>query len=217
MNRRPPTTRPARPERIWPAGPESLSCPPRIRRREHGSALVISLMLLILVTMFGFASIRAVGLEEKMAGNSIDRNLALQAAEAVLREGEQVALDQSNAAPPNNRFPTYSDSDPEKCSGTSAINASCSSGLCAAPDINCVPRWDPDSGFTGWTNYTGDSLGALAGAAPQYFVEYLGDTYPCTDGGPSDPKNCKRYRVTARSNPGAGRASVMLQSIYATD
>jgi type IV pilus assembly protein PilX len=52
---------------------------------------------------------------------------------------------------------------------------------------------------------------------PQYFIEYLSNTFPCSDGGASDPKNCKHYRITARSNPGTGRASVMLQSVYRTE
>jgi type IV pilus assembly protein PilX len=81
----------------------------------------------------------------------------------------------------------------------------------------------PTAGFTQWKNAT-VSLPALAGT-PQYFIEYLGNTFKCIDNNSqcsgsvaSDPNcTCKRYRITARSNPGPGRASVMLQSVYRTE
>ncbi|MCX7607930.1 MAG: PilX N-terminal domain-containing pilus assembly protein [Anaerolineales bacterium] len=180
---------------------------------QTGAALIVSLVLLVLVTLLGVAGIQTVALEEKMAGNAYDRNIALQAAEAALRIGEGVAETQSKTTPPNSGFPTYTDADNTCPTSPSAIN-NCASGLCPTPDKDCTERWKV-SGFSGWANAS-VSLGGLAGT-PQYFVEYLGNTFPCTDGGSSDPKNCKRYRVTARSNPGSGRAVVMLQSVYATD
>ncbi|QLP99188.1 MAG: pilus assembly protein [Burkholderiaceae bacterium] len=53
---------------------------------------------------------------------------------------------------------------------------------------------------------------------PTYFVEYLGDTFPCSTNPDcsSQPCNCLRYRITARVGD-AGRSQVMLQSVYATD
>lgn len=173
---------------------------------QKGVALFVSLMMLLLITLIGVAGVRMVSLEEKMAGNSYDRNLAFQAAEAALREAEKYAED-------NKPSPTYTDAD-NTCP-TSAIN-NCTSGLCPTPDKDCASRWESGVTFTGWANATA-SLSTLAGTAPQYFIEYLGSTFNCTDGGASDPKNCKRYRITARSNPGTGRAVVILQSVYATD
>lgn len=175
---------------------------------QKGAALIVSLVMLLLITLLGLASARTVSLEEKMAANSYDRNLALQAAEAALREGEAYAET-------NKPTPAYTDADANCPTSPSAID-NCSNGVCPVPDKDCPSRWDPSSGFTGWTNAS-TSLGTLAGTAPQYFIEYLGTSFPCTDGGSSDPKNCKRYRITARCNPGAGRATVMLQSVYATD
>ncbi|BCU07712.1 pilus assembly PilX family protein [Allochromatium tepidum] len=179
---------------------------------QTGTALIVSLILLLLVTLLGVAGIKSVALEEKMAGNSYDRSLVFQAAEYALRVGEAVAEVKSKTIPPNNGFPTYTDAD-DTCP-TGAID-NCTSGLCPTPDKDCLPRWQ-DSSFTGWINAS--SVSSLAGT-PQYFVEYLGGTFPCTDGGSSDPNNCKRYRITARSDPnlGNGRATVVLQSIYATD
>jgi type IV pilus assembly protein PilX len=177
-------------------------------KKQKGAALIVSLVLLTLVALLGVAGVQTIGLEEKMAGHSFDRNLTFQAAEAALREAEQYV--ETNKPPAS-----YTD-DNSDCPGASAINnCDLTTGLCPPPDKDCKPRWLPDSGFTQWKNAT-VSLPALAGT-PQYFIEYLGNTFPCSDGGTSDPMNCKRYRITARSNPGAGRASVMLQSVYRTD
>ena len=55
---------------------------------QNGSALIISLVFLLILTMIGVASIQDSTLQERMAGNERDRNLAFQAAEAALRVGE---------------------------------------------------------------------------------------------------------------------------------
>jgi type IV pilus assembly protein PilX len=181
-------------------------------KRTRGFALIIALIMLLILTILGVLAVRVVALEEKMAGNVYDRDLALQAAEAALRVGEAVAETQSKSSTPNSGFPSYTDADDACPSG--AIN-NCVGGLCSKPDKDCPERWQR-SDFTGWVDAS-VALGSLAGNAPQYYVEHLGSDFPCNDGGASDPKNCNRYRITARSNPGSGRATVMLQSVYATD
>ena len=190
-------------------------------RGQKGVALVIALVLLVVATLLGLSSIRTVALEERMAGNTYDRSIAFQSAEAALRVGEGVAEAQSKLGTPNSGFPAYTDAG-DDC-GTTAIN-NCSQGLCSKPDPDCTARWQAST-FTGWLNASGLTLDQLtaSGAAPQFFVELLGNTYACNpqdsnacSGGPgSFGCNCARYRVTARSNPGTGRASVTVQSIYA--
>jgi type IV pilus assembly protein PilX len=179
--------------------------PSRSSRRQRGAALIVALILLVVVTLLALSNLQTVALEEKMTGATYDRQLAFQAAEAALREAEQYV---------ETNKPTASYTDADGNCPSSAIN-NCTTGLCPPPDKDCSSRWLPDSGFTQWKNAT-VPVPALAGT-PQYFIEYLGSTFPCSDGGVSDPKNCKRYRITARSNPGAGRASVMLQSVYWTE
>jgi type IV pilus assembly protein PilX len=189
--------------------------PERPLTHQTGAALIVALVLLVLVTLLGVAGLRTVSLEEKMAGGTYDRSIAFQAAEAALRAGEAVAGAQAHTSPPNSGFPTYTDESEGSSCPSNAIN-NCVNGLCPTPDKDCPPRWQ-DAGFTGWTNAANAAnVSSLAGT-PQYFVEYLGNTFPC--GGSPDPNNCKRYRITARSDPtlGDGRAAVVLQSIYATD
>ena len=176
--------------------------------KQQGAALFVSLMMLVLVTILGVTGVRLVSLEEKMAGNSYDRNLAFQSAEAALRVAEKYVED-------NKPTPSYNDSGTTCPTSPDPIN-NCTTGICPKPDKDCTSRWESSASFTQWVSIT-TNLGTLAGTAPQYFIEYLGTTFNCTDGGGSDPRNCKRYRITARSNPGTGRATVMLQSVYATN
>jgi type IV pilus assembly protein PilX len=58
------------------------------RRREQGTVLLVALMFLIVLTLLGLAAMTGTTLEERMAGNSRDYNIALQAAEAALRDAE---------------------------------------------------------------------------------------------------------------------------------
>ncbi len=182
--------------------------------RQRGATLIVALVLLTLVTLVSINGIENVTLQEKMAGNSYDRSIALQAAEAALREAEAIAEAQSKTLPANNGFPSFGESNDTDNTCPQNIINDCTNGLCVKPDKDCTERWK-DATFNQWTN-SSVSLATLAGT-PQYFIEYLGGNYPCTNGAGYDPNNCKRYRITAVSNPGTGRARVMLQSIYATD
>lgn len=181
--------------------------------REHGAALIVALILLVVMTLLGLSAVRMVVLEERMTANAYDRGLSFQAAEAALRAGEAAAQANANAVPPNQYFP---DNGVWADSNNSCSASPCANGLCAQPDKDCRVRWlDPD--FTGWTDATDLELGPLA-ETPQYFVEFLGSNYPCDIEDPTaGAMDCKRYRVTARSHADADRAAVILQSIYATE
>lgn len=61
---------------------------PHTLYKQGGAALIISLIFLLLMTLIGVTSMQSTTLQERMAGNTRDRNLALQAAEAALRQGE---------------------------------------------------------------------------------------------------------------------------------
>ena len=60
----------------------------RTARRQRGSILLVSLIILLLLTILGVTALNNVTMEERMAGNLRDGNLAFQAAEAALRAGE---------------------------------------------------------------------------------------------------------------------------------
>ena len=169
-------------------------------RAQRGVALVLGLILLVVMTLFGLLVVRNISGDERMAGYTYDRALALQGAEAALRQAE--ALVETIK--------------PQPTSGCSDFTVSPDTvRVCAAPAATDTPRW-LDSSFTGWVAATAVSSGSLT-VTPTYFVEYLGDAFPCSTNPDcsSQPCNCLRYRVTARVGQ-AGRAQVMLQSVYAT-
>lgn len=55
---------------------------------QQGVALVVGLIFLLLMTVIGVSSIQTTTLDERMAGNANDRNIAFQAAESGLRRAE---------------------------------------------------------------------------------------------------------------------------------
>ena len=60
----------------------------RSSQQERGAVLVVSLIMLLIVTLIAVSSMQGTIMEEKMAGNTRDRNLAFQTAESSLREAE---------------------------------------------------------------------------------------------------------------------------------
>src|SRR3546814_18855543 len=92
-----------------------ISCRVQGRRGECGAALIVRLILLLVMTLLGLASLRGAIMEERMAANMYDRSLGFQAAEAALREAETRLLQPATFA----AFPT-------------AANT-CNAGLCSTP------------------------------------------------------------------------------------
>lgn len=65
--------------------------------KQQGAVLLVALIMLLLLTILGAAAMRDTNLQERMAGNMRDHNLAFQAAEAALRFAEQeVKTDYAN-------------------------------------------------------------------------------------------------------------------------
>lgn len=160
-------------------------------REERGVALIVALIMLVLMTLVGLAAIRGVTLEERMAGNTLDRSLSFQTAEDALRQGELWV----EANKPD-------------------ITTNCNIEAVCTPATAGAPVWeDPDITWKAGTSTTSGSLVI----ASEYLVEYLGNTFACGDDPPGVNDTCRRYRITARSNAGEGRAAVMLQSVYATE
>lgn len=165
-------------------------------RVQRGVALVIVLVLLLVVTLLGLASMRGVLLEERMSAALYDRSLMFQAAEAALREGEAVAADSRRAD----------------------YTASCDGGLCDVPNPTgsdtWVDRWKQASPpyVTAAAVVSGDLQ-----IVPEYFIEYIGlfPNWVGCDRSEPMPVGCMgpRYRITARARA-VGRSEVLLQSSF---
>lgn len=70
-------------------------------RRQAGITLVVALLLLLAMSIIGVTAMNNSTLQERMAGNTADRAVAFQAAEAAVRAGEQVITD-ANCRPDDN-------------------------------------------------------------------------------------------------------------------
>lgn len=160
--------------------------------RQSGMALVTGLIFMVVLTLLATVSMRNTVMEERMAGNTRDIDLAFQAAEAALRAGEQVV---NGATLPN--------------FGTSG------------PYLSVGVRDDNYWLLThNWANNSIALATAPAGvaAAPSFVVEAL----PAVTGGSAGGTSLKfgalvdsgYYRVTARGVGGAANTLVFLQTTY---
>ncbi|MFQ5642393.1 MAG: PilX N-terminal domain-containing pilus assembly protein [Thiogranum sp.] len=64
---------------------------------QRGAVLAVSLLILLVMTIIGIASMGSTTLQEKMANNNAQRQIALQAAEVALRAGETFLLANINS------------------------------------------------------------------------------------------------------------------------
>jgi len=69
-------------------------------RSESGMVLIIGLVMVLLLSIIALAAIRGSGLQESMAGNMREKNVAFQAAESALRECEERDLGPARATFP---------------------------------------------------------------------------------------------------------------------
>jgi type IV pilus assembly protein PilX len=179
------------------------------RRRQRGVALVIALILLVVVTLVGFAAIRGTIMQQKMASNLYDRQLAFQSAEAAMR-----AAAASIASNPGN------------------IARNCQAGgvVCPANPFNDA-NLDQSKiiTVTKGTDVGQFTASTMVTSQPQYVIENMGNWYdPSSSTGYNQSANSHNYgaqgtstnvvyyRVTARSgNPTDGntRSVVTLQAM----
>ncbi|PJK11295.1 pilus assembly protein [Lysobacteraceae bacterium NML120232] len=158
---------------------------------------MVVLMLLLIITLLGVASMRGTLLQERMAGASYARSVAFNAAETALRFGEARAKTKP------------------------VLPATgCNAGVCAQPDPAASPVWEAN-GFWGSAATTAVSLGSeYSGADAEYIVQFMGKTNACmtvdlrdAEEGAGCPGTERIYRIVARAVSPSG-AEVVLQSTY---
>ena len=198
--------------------------------REGGFVLITGLLFLIVMTLLVVSMMRSTMLDERMVGTARDWNVAFQAAEAALRDGEREVRD---AARINGETGFI-----EGCSESSDVNGA---GLCLpnpcsdnSSSGDCQPVWldlEFKQNDTGWISgadggksvkYAESIAGyKLAGtpfagveAQPRYIIEVLtvptaGSLKP-TSGAPSFKYI---YRITAVGFGASVKTRAMLQSV----
>lgn len=164
--------------------------------KQGGAVLIVGLIMLLLLTIIGLASIQDASFQESMASNLKDRNMAFQAAESGLRDGE-VELAKINIAANVLASPVDNPGDPcfwEGCGSATGFN------------------WTGGS-----VNVAATSLSSVA-ASPRYVLEELDKTNApgCTEkeGSPQLMCEVQFYRVTARAVGATDSSVVVLQSTY---
>lgn len=163
---------------------------------QRGSVLIVSMLILLVLTLIGVTAMGTSALEEKMAGNSRDQDLAFQAAEAALKDAETF-LDGIVAT-----------------GGFIDIN-----GLYD----NAAPNPDISSSAT-WSSTNSRAYSATLpniATQPRYIIELrptvggnnsieLNSCYGCSTSAPP----VTMFRITARGTGGSNNAVVILQSFY---
>lgn len=168
------------------------------RANQRGVVLVVALIMLLVITLLGVSAMQVTSLEERMAGNVRDRNLAFQSAEAALRDGERLL---AQAVLPN-------------FNGTG--------GLYGPPAVGAIPVWLKADGTlqdnTFWSANGRTYSGTVNGVAaqPLYIIEEVASlpgVGESLEAGQPIP-DITYYRVTARANGGTATAIVVVQSTY---
>jgi type IV pilus assembly protein PilX len=164
--------------------------------QQRGAVLIISLIMLLVLSIIGVTGMRTTVLEEKMAGNMRDQNLAFQAAEAALRDGEGIV---------------------DSLVATSSFDGA-AGRLGSADD-------DPDF-FAASTWSDADSIaysGTLDDVAtqPRYILKYIGqiegDSGPLDKGrgyGLRNTSTVNNFRVTARGTGASDTSQALLQAYF---
>lgn len=173
--------------------------------KQRGVALIVSLILLMLATLIGLASVRGTNLQERMSANMYDRSLAFQRAESALRAAEDAI--------------------------TASWRIADLRGIDCSPTSGRQCTVVPENTFNGtsdnWVVVDYNPNADKSPGRPQYLIQFMGSGSSQNNlgldanadygnyGNPYPPDNVAYYRITARSSAPADavdRSIVVLQS-----
>ena len=172
---------------------------------QTGMVLIVGLIMVLLMSIIGVAAIRGSNMQELMAGNMRDRNLAFQAAEAGLRMAEA-------------RVQT---------SGASLVFDN-TGGLLTNQNLTTaakgpVSHWDSTLWDSTALTLTKTDIDLQLSKLPQYVIERLevsaagsAATGGAVEYGATEDEVTSQtlYRITSRGFGGSGESSVILQSTF---
>lgn len=167
------------------------------RRQHRGVALIVVLLLLLVMTLLGLASLRSTLLQERMGAALFDRSVAFQAAESALREAEIFVAGQAVGS-----------IDP-LLSGVAfdcRLNARCESN----PFITAPAGVANSCAFNAALWRTATTVSNLQSGTPQFCVEYIGERTTDQQLGQQGNLNANQYGGT-----GGGVVVERIYRIYA--
>jgi type IV pilus assembly protein PilX len=167
------------------------------RNSQHGAALVLSLILLLMLTLIGLSSMRTSTMEEKMTSNMRDMDLAFEASESGLREAERwLDLRSHEPAADGSGFVYHDD---------------------VLPDLTTQDHswWinDANTGEYSVAVPTTPPLPAV-GDQPRFTVEFRAFIPDSLVRGYEPPKGVNIYRVTARGTGVTSTAQRIVQDTF---
>ncbi len=169
--------------------------------KQHGTVLVLALLLLFVMTLLGVSTMNTSTMEERMSGNANDRQVALQAAELALRAAEKDIA--TNVTTSVSSFTT---------TGTGGTYA-----LGAGPTAS--DAFDKSKWWTTSTKYKTAPLSTTSSRPdPLYVIEHrerinIPDNSDVEVGGPPPTKPIiESFRITARATGITNNSVVILQS-----
>ena len=194
-------------------------------KTARGSVLLLSLVMLLILTVVGVASISGVSMSGKMTNSQRDYDIAFEMAEAALVEGERW-VDNYDAG--------WSHSDLGCTTGSSCFTSNCTAGLCwrgkyptastslceagSGNDAANKKVWESEAIWN--ANAATYSIDVSAIEPPKYLIEFLCYT-------PRDPESfteppdytswVRIYRVTALAYGTDPQTRVMVQSTYVVE
>ncbi len=174
-------------------------------RRQRGIALITCLLLLVMLTLLAISMFRGYGLQQKLAGNTREKQRAFEAAESALQYGEYW-------------LPVGTPGSGSPCTATVAVATDADVRACSNELAN---PGDPDN-WVGAMTYTPDAMKVAAGGGvatdgngnadinyakiPGLYIAYLGLSPDGTQ---------MLYRVTGSGYGGSSGTTAVVQSVFA--
>ena len=174
------------------------------RGSQRGMVLITTLLLLVVVTLLALAMFRGVGLENRIAGNVLDKQRALQAADSAQEYGEEWLFNNVSISPlVDCSQDAAATSTPQIC--TLPLSQQVDGGQVSDPPwtINKLPV-----GFS----YSADISTSTSGGANNLYgnpVSYIGLL-----GADGTNANAKDYTVDAWSYGGSAATIAVVESTY---
>ena len=184
---------------------------------QHGAALAITLVMMVAVVAIGIATSQAALMAERQARSERDRYVALQAAEAALRDAESDIENAGNAARASMFAPGSAAGFVRGCGRTGAPNA----GLCLVGGPH--PAWhtvdladdSEQARAVRFGTFTGDSMPTGEGPMPARLPRYIIEAVPIQRAGDDASIPVPNvYRITAIGFGAHDSTRVVLQSFY---
>jgi len=171
-------------------------------RRQRGMALITSILLLVILTIMALSMMHSYGVEERIAGNTRDKQRAFNAAVSAQQYAESWLL--SGTSTPSATCTTVV---------PSTTGQVCTNGL-TATTLYALP-WAAGVTYSPFTTDQGNGVKSTltAGAAGSYSnapVFYVTDLGPTTSGPAGE-----LYQIDAVGYGGSQNTVAMVESIYA--